>query len=122
MRSSALPALAITLLAGSALAKLPPPSDEAKAKAAEAVARTAWSAKAEAYKVCQIEDRLAKQYHASVKDAPAAIPPSACIDPGRTPVADKPLEASEAHSPPGKATSPPSTNATSAKLTGTRKK
>ena len=34
----------------------------------------------------------------------------------------KPLEASEAHSPAGNATSPPSTNATSAQLTGGPKK
>jgi len=122
MRSFALAVSATALLAGSALAKLPPLSEEAKAKAAEAAAKAAWSAKVDAYKVCQIEDRLSKQYHASVKDAPAAIPTSACVDPGPTPAADKPLEASEAHSPPGKATSPPSTNATSASLTGTHKK
>jgi hypothetical protein len=123
MRSSTLAVLIATVvLASPALAKLPPPSDEAKAEAAQAAAKAAWSAKADAYKVCQIEDRLAKQYHASVKDAPAAIPTSTCADPGPTPVADKPLEASGAHSPPGNATSPPSTNATSAELTGGRKK
>jgi hypothetical protein len=122
MRSSALAALATVALAGSALAKLPPPSDEAKAKAAEAAAKSAWSAKADAYKVCEIEDRLAKNYHVRVKGAPAAQPTPPCVDPGPTPVADKPLEASEAHSPPGKATSPPSSKATSAELTGSVKK
>jgi hypothetical protein len=122
MRFSALAALAAIALAGSAFAKLPAPSDEAKAKAAEAAAKAGWSARADAYKVCQIEDRLAQQYHASTKDAPAAMPTPACADPGPTPVADKPLEASEAHSPPGKATSPPSTKATSAELTGGPKK
>jgi len=122
MRSFALAVSATALLAGSALAKLPPLSEEAKAKAAEAAAKAAWSAKVDAYKVCQIEDRLAKRYRATTKDAPAAIPTSACAEPGPAPVADKPLEASEAHSPPAKATSPPSTNATSAELTGTRKK
>ena len=122
MRSSALVALATALVAGSALAKLPPPSDEAKAKAAEAAANAAWSAKVGAYKACQIEDRLARRYHASANDAPPPIPTPSCAEPGPAPVAAKPLEASEAHSPPGKATSPPSTNATSAELTGTRKK
>ena|SRR5258706_10527167 len=42
---------------------------------------------------------------------PMSTPP--CVDPGQfapTPVAAKPLEASGAHSPPGTATSPPSTN------------
>jgi hypothetical protein len=123
MRSSTFAALiAAFALAGPALAKLPPPSDEAKAKAAEAAQKSAWSAKADAYKVCEIEDRLAKAYHANVKDAPAALPTPSCVDPGPTPVADKPLEASGAHSPAGKATSPPSTNATSAELTGGPKK
>jgi hypothetical protein len=125
MRSSTLAALIATVaLAGPALAKLPPPSDEAKAKAAEAATKSAWSAKVDAYKMCQIEDRLAKDYRASVTDAPAAAATPSCADPGSapTPVADKPLEASGAHSPPGNATSPPSTNATSAELTGPRKK
>lgn len=125
MRSSTLAALIATVaLAGPALAKLPPSSDEAKTKAAEAAAKSAWSAKVDAYKVCQIQDRLAKGYRASVTDAPAAAATPSCADPGSapTPVADKPLEASGAHSPPGNATSPPSTNATSAELTGPRKK
>ena len=122
MRTSTLAAWVAIALTAPAWAKLPPPSDEAKAKAAEAAAKTAWAAKADAYKVCQIEDRLAKEYHANVKDAPQPLPVPTCADPGPTPVADKPIEASEAHSPPGKATSPPSTNATSAELKGGPKK
>ncbi|MEO7008005.1 MAG: hypothetical protein ABI156_02550 [Caldimonas sp.] len=123
MRSSTLAALiAAVALAGPALAKLPPPSDEAKAKAAEASAKAAWSAKVQAHKTCEIEDRLAKAYHASEKDAPAAMPTAACADPGPTPVENKPLEAAGAHSPPGAATAPPSTNATSAELSGAPKK
>ncbi len=48
---------AITLLfalglAGSAWAKLPAPSDEAKAKAAEAAAKTAHNGKVDAFKLC----------------------------------------------------------------------
>jgi hypothetical protein len=44
-----------------------------------------------------------------------------CTDPGPyvstvTPAASKPLEAAGAHSPPGTATSPPSTNAPSAQI------
>ena len=38
------------LLATAALAKLPPPTDEAKAKAAEAAAKTAWSGKVDGFK------------------------------------------------------------------------
>src|ERR1043166_5512249 len=73
MRSSTVVALTIALLGGPALAKLPPLDAEAKAKAAEAAAKAAWSAKVNAYKVCQIEDRLAKRYRASANDAPAPI-------------------------------------------------
>lgn len=114
--------LAITAMAGPALAKLPPPSEEAKAQAADAAQKAAWSGKVDAYKVCQIEDRLAKTYHEKVKDAPPAQPAPACAEPGPAPVAAKPIEAAGAHSPPGNATSPPSTTATSAELTGTAKK
>lgn len=123
MRSFLLAALlATTTLAGPALAKLPPPSEEAKAQAAEAAQKAAWSGKVDAYKVCQIEDRLARAYHESAKDAPPAQTAPPCAEPGPAPVAAKPIEAAGAHSPPGNATSPPSTTATSAELTGTVKK
>lgn len=51
----------------------------------------------------------------------------ACADPGPyvsavTPQANKPLEASGAHSPPGAAVSPPSSNATTAQIAGGVKK
>ena len=45
------------VLAPVALAKLPPLSDEAKAKAAEAAAKTAWSGKVDAYQLCRAQDR-----------------------------------------------------------------
>jgi hypothetical protein len=73
------------LLVGSALAKLPPLSDEAKAKAAEAAAKTAHGDKVGAYKLCQSMDRVAATYLADAKKAgkdvkPVATPP--CADPG----------------------------------------
>ena len=77
----------LTLLcAGAALAKLPAPSDEAKAKAAEAAAKAAWSGKVEGYLLCKSQDKVAA-HHAKtakvagkeVKPAPA-LPP--CADPG----------------------------------------
>jgi len=113
-----------------ALAKLPPPTDEAKAKAAEAAAKTAWSDKVAAYHLCQSMDKVADAYRktskSSGKDAPAPVATPACTDPGPfaapTPASQKPLEASGAHSPAGNATSPPSTNATSAQLSGGPKK
>jgi hypothetical protein len=100
-------------LVSAAFAKLPPPTPEAAAKAAEAAAKTAWAGKVDAYKLCQAQDRTVAHYRKTAKDAKpaAAVPP--CADPGPfayTPPADKPLESSGAHSPPGTASSPPSTN------------
>ena len=132
MRVSAFAALAASCLAASvALAKLPPPSDEAKAKAAETAAKAAWSDKVSAFKLCQSMDHVASAYRASAaaagKPASGAEPTPPCADPGPyvatpiTPAASKPLESSEAHSPPGTAVSPPSNKATSAEMTGPRK-
>ncbi len=45
--------LATMLGCGAVSAKLPPPSDEAKAKAAEAAAKTAHNGKVDAYKLCK---------------------------------------------------------------------
>jgi hypothetical protein len=87
-------------LAGMAAAKLPPPSAEAKALSAETAA----------------------------KAAPAPTTTAACVDPGPyvsqnpiTPATSKSLEASGAHSPPGAAISPPSTNKTDAEISKSRK-
>ncbi|MGH8347921.1 MAG: hypothetical protein ACRES5_15355, partial [Pseudomonas sp.] len=51
--------LALAVL-GSAYAKLPPPSEEAKAKAAEAKAKTEHGDKVNAYKVCLTQNRVAE--------------------------------------------------------------
>ena len=114
--------LAVPLLAS---AKLPPVSPEAKMKADEAAARSAWTDKVGAYRLCQAQDRVADVYHrqvkASGKEPAAAVNATPCADPGPfayTPVAQKPLEAAGAHSPPGTASSPPSTNATAAEIQG----
>ena len=132
MRSAiAVAALALVAgsLAGPASAKLPPLSDEAKAKAAETATRAAWTEKIGAYKMCLAMDRSAEVYRTNSKSlgkdaaVPVSMPP--CSEPGPfvpiTPAANKPLEASGAHSPPGNAGTPPSTKATSAEITGTRK-
>jgi hypothetical protein len=78
---------ATLLLAASAWAdKGPAPSDDAKAKAAEAAAKTAWNGKVGAYKLCKSMDAAAAHYYAEAKKAgkevkpPAATPP--CVDPG----------------------------------------
>ncbi len=100
-----------------ATAKLPALSDEAKAKAAEAAAKTAWTGKVEGYLLCKSQDKVAASYFKTAKAAgkdikPAAATP-ACADPGAfayaPPAAAKPIEAAGAHSPAATATSPPST-------------
>jgi len=112
--------LAIALAAPAAWAKLPPPpaTPEAKAKAAEAAAKTAWNAKVDAYKLCQAQDRVVAKYRASAASAGKPVPTAVvatppCTDPGPfvfAPPADaKPIEASGAHSPATTAASPPST-------------
>ncbi|MEO7854985.1 MAG: hypothetical protein ABIR94_22460 [Rubrivivax sp.] len=97
---------------GSAHAKLPPPSDEAKAAAAERAAKAAYATKVGAYQLCQVQNKVAARYLAGAGKAvqPAATP--ACTEPGPyayTPEAAKPIEAAGAHSPAATATSPPST-------------
>jgi hypothetical protein len=129
MRLPVVIAVLVGFGAASAFAKLPPLSDEAKAKATDAAAKSAWTDKVGVYQLCVAMDRSAQFYRTSAKDAgqevaPAvATPPCAEPDPftPATPAAAKPLEASGAHSPPGMATSPPSSNATSAQITGARK-
>jgi hypothetical protein len=78
--------LATLLAAASVSAKLPPPSDEAKAKAAEAAAKAAHNGKVDAYQLCKSMDKVAADYYAAAKKAgtetkpPVATPP--CVDPG----------------------------------------
>lgn len=83
----------LALLGSVAVAKLPAPSEEAKAKAAEAAAKTAWAGKMDAYKLCQAQDKAVAHYKKApvTKDAkPAAkaasgaapVSASACVDPG----------------------------------------
>lgn len=79
-------ALCGAVLSMPAWAKLPAPSDEAKAKAAEAAAKTAWAGKVDGYKLCQSMDRVAGAYHAEAKKAGKEVKPAVatppCADPG----------------------------------------
>ena|SRR3569832_2027954 len=138
-------ALAAAALALGALAKLPPPDDAAKAKAAETAAKAAWQAKADAYLLCKSQDKVAAKYGkhngkmtpvsakpaASAASKPAsaasgsaptpavASAPPPCADPGPfayNPPEQKPLETSGAHSPAGNAASPPSVKAESGQI------
>jgi hypothetical protein len=67
--------LAALALSTSALAKLPAPSDEAKA--AEAAAKTAHAGKVDAYQLCKAQDRVAARTNKA-----AAKAASTCVDPG----------------------------------------
>ncbi len=71
-------------LSVSALAKLPAPNEEAKAKAAEAAAKTAHTGKVEAYLLCKSQDKTAAHYRKSGKagkdNKPVSTAP--CADPG----------------------------------------
>jgi hypothetical protein len=102
-------ALVAALSAGILLAKLPPPSDEAQAKAAETAAKSAWTDKMSAYKTCLAIDRTAENYRRTLAAQGKEFRPSAstppCVDPG--PFVARPLEAAGAHSPPETSSGPP---------------
>ena len=79
-------AVAISTLSPFALAKLPPPSDEAKAKAAEAAAKTAHGNKVADFQLCKSMEKVAARYQAEAgKSGKAVNKPTdtpACADPG----------------------------------------
>jgi hypothetical protein len=121
--------VAAALAAGAAWAKLPALDDQAKAKAAEAAARTKWSDSVASFQLCKAMDRVVAQYRtqaqAAGKAASAPTPTQPCTDPGPfafTPPSEKPIEASGAHSPPGNAATPPSTNVPQSESQPTGKK
>jgi len=68
------------------MAKLPAPSDEAKAKAAEAAAKTAHGNKVADFQLCKSREKVAAHYYKTAKSSgkttnpPVATPP--CADPG----------------------------------------
>jgi len=81
---STLLATLLLALSTSSFAKLPPPNDEAKAKAAEAAAKTAHTAKADGYLLCKSQDKVAAHVQRTNKakaGKPVATPP--CADPGK---------------------------------------
>jgi hypothetical protein len=93
-----------------ALAKLPPPSDAAKAAAAERVAKADHANKVGAYELCQVQNKVAARYLAEAGRSMQPTPTPACAEAGPfvyTPAA-KPVEAAGAHSPAATAVAPPS--------------
>jgi hypothetical protein len=122
-----LTACALALAALGAAGKLPPPPEEAKAKAAETAAKNAWNDKVAAFKLCQSQDRVVAAYREGARkagktaDPPVATPP--CADPGPfeyQPADKPPIEQSGAHSPPATAVNPPSTTTPAAATSATR--
>ncbi len=85
MKKTLLVLFALALSFG-AVAKLPAPSDEAKAKAAETAAKNAHGDKIAAYQLCKSREKVAAHYYKTAKatgaktNAPAATPP--CVVPG----------------------------------------
>lgn len=72
-------------VSGAAYAKLPPPSEEAKAKAEEAKAKAAHGGKVDAYKLCLAMDNVAERYAKEQKAKGNTVRPvdtPACQDPG----------------------------------------
>lgn len=69
---------------GAALAKLPPLNEEAKAKAAEAAAKTAHANKVADYQLCKSREKVAAHYYKTTgKGKPQAKEATpACADPG----------------------------------------
>lgn len=78
--------LVVGAMSLAAVAKLPAPSDEAKAKAAEAAAKTAHTGKTDNYLLCKYQDKAAASYYKTAKSngketkSAATLPP--CADPG----------------------------------------
>ncbi len=76
------------LLAASSFAKIPAPvlSDEAKAKAAEAAAKTAYNGKVDGYKLCLSMEKTSAHYFKTAQAAGKAPKPATatppCADPG----------------------------------------
>jgi hypothetical protein len=98
--------LACAALAGPASAKLPPLSDDAKAKAAEAAARTAHGNKVADFQLCKSMERVAARYATEATKAGKTVKPTEtapCTDPGAF-----------VYTPPGAAAAPAAAPAASA--------
>ena len=89
--------------------KLPPRSDDAKAKAADAAAKTAWSGKVDNYLLCKSQDKVAAHFYktakAGGKETKAPVATAPCADPGPfvyAPAAASPVAAPASAAPAAK--------------------
>ena len=76
--------LVLSLFATAVLAKIPAPvlTDEAKLKAAETAAKTAWSGKVDGYLLCKYQDKSNAHYRKTATNAKPAAATPPCADPG----------------------------------------
>jgi hypothetical protein len=82
--NKALFALILAAVSATAFAKLPAPTDEAKAKAAEAAAKTAHAGKVDAYLLCKSQDKVAAHVQKTNKaQAGKPVATAPCADPGK---------------------------------------
>ena len=111
-------ALAGLLMAFAVAAKIPPPQldDAAKAKAAEAAAKTAWQAKTDAWLLCKAQDKVAAVYAKSsgkpvpavaVASAPAAAKPASAASAAAPAASAAQASASSSAPTPAKSSAPP---------------
>jgi hypothetical protein len=110
--TSVLASVLVTLTATSAFAKLPALSDEAKAKAAETAAKTAWTGKVDAFLLCKYQDSTAGHYYKTAKSTKPAAATPPCADPGPFVY---PLPDATAAAPAGAPAAAPAANAAATK-------
>lgn len=111
--------LVLVAATGLSFAKLPASSPAEKELTLQNAARQIWSNKQDAFASCKAQDRVVKNYQEGLRTQGKPVPPvldtGPCTDPGPyaadagTPIANRPTEASGAHSPPATAVNPPST-------------
>jgi outer membrane lipoprotein-sorting protein len=87
--------LALTVASAGAWAKLPPPSEEAKAKAEEAKAKAAETAKLEAEQLANAQNRVAEAFIKQQKAKGITVKPTP-IAPPAPPAAAAPVTATPA--------------------------
>lgn len=85
--------LALTVSSAAAWAKLPPPSEEAKAKADEAKVVAGEKAKAAAELLGKTQDHVAEHYIKAQKAKGITVKPTPIAPPAATPVAAAPAAA-----------------------------
>jgi hypothetical protein len=109
-----------------ALAKLPEATQAEKALMQQNIARQTLLTKQDAFESCVAQNRIVKKYQdglrAQSKVVPVSVDTGPCSDPGSfkadggTPIVNRPMEASEAHSPAETAVTAPSSKTPQSEL------